>query len=296
MARTARQGFRTVMGRDPRRVRPFAMDTQARTQPLDRAALFHYWHPDRDGVEHAPAHIQEKLKALVGVDNRGRVNAAIVRPPAGAPVRSRCWLVFKRNEEITNHLSPGWFLVLAWHDGDEPNPKPLDVEDGRLFANLYLQTLKAGREVMGRDFDSAVQFYDHCMSVLDADEKKREQANRNYNDDRAKDYFDYTKIKNIGHGSKFALHHDGTSVPSKGEDNWLRERGPSLPSDVVKRDLEERRRTDGKGRPMVQKDAHKQWEFQTQKELNHYRQVQQLRDFAKARARARVSMSGTRLK
>lgn len=238
--RSARQAFKSAMGREPGRVNPFAQET-AKPQELDRAALFHYWHPDRQGVERAPAHFAKELTKIAGTNTDGEPNAVCVRPPAGAPVRSRCWLVFKRNKEITHALSPGWFLVLAWHNDDYPHPKPLPL-DNRLFANLYLQSVKAGREVMGRDFDSSVQYFDHCMSVLDRDEKKRKVANRQYSDDRSKDYYDYMKIKNIGHGSKFALHHDGTVIPSRGEQNWSRSRsGQDLPSDVVARDREETR-------------------------------------------------------
>lgn len=243
--RTARQSFRNAMGRDPGRVNSFNVSlTKENTspKPLDRAALFHYWHPDRSGVEQAPERIQTKLNAIAGFDEDGRPKAVIVRPPAGAPTRCHCWLVFKRAPEITAALSPGWFLVLAWHDGDEPRPKPLNIDDDRLWANLYLQSVKAGREVIGRDFDKAVDYFDHAMKVADENTKRTEREIDQYRDDRAKDYFDYTKIKNIGHGSKFALHHDGTIMPTKQEEAWLRERGHSLPGQVVERDRDEIKR------------------------------------------------------
>lgn len=252
--RTARQAFRTAMGRDPGRVHGFRQPLTKQTtspKPLDRAALFHYWHPDRDGVEHAPERIKARIDEIAGLDERGRSKAMVVRPPANAPVRARCWLVFKRNPEITHELSPGWFLVLAWHDGDEPIPKPLDVDDPRLLANLYLQSVKAGREVMGRDFDSAVQYFDHCMRVMDRDKEKQNKANDEYRDDRAHDYFDYTKIKNIGHGSKFALHHDGTIMPTRNEANWIRERGLDLPAAVIQRDREDLRKAKGQAAVQV---------------------------------------------
>lgn len=230
--------FAQVTGRTPGRVHPFTQELASRPKPLDRAALYHYWHPDRDGVEQAPRDFAEKLAAIAGVDENGRPKALCVRPPAGAPVRCRCWLVFKREPAITHPLSPGWFLVLAWHDQQEPDPAPLPL-DNRVLANLIVQSVKGGRDVYGRDFDNALQYYEHVMKVQDDDKARQEKSNNDYNKDRADDYYDYTKIKNIGHGSKFALHHDGTILPGRGEANWLRERGASVPGDVAARDKEE---------------------------------------------------------
>lgn len=283
--RTPRQSFRNAMGRDPGRVHSFNMPlSKESTSPkeLDRAALFHYWHPDRQGVEKAPERFQQKLNSIAGFDEDGKPKAMIVRPPAGAPVRSHCWLVFKRAPEITHHLSPGWFLVLAWHNEDYPTPKPLNIEDDRLWANLYLQTVKAGREVMGRDFDSAAQYFDHAMSVLDRDEQRHQKEVNNYRDDRAKDYYDYTKIKNIGHGSKFPLHHDGTLAPGRSEANWLRERGHDLPADVVARDKDETKQ----GSRTVRSSGSTPLERERQRETQHL-----MEEISRLRSRVSIGLS-----
>ena len=40
---------------------------------------------------------------------------------------------------------------------------------------------------------------------------------------RRRELFRSRQITNIGRGNKFALHHDGTIVPSRGELDWQRE-------------------------------------------------------------------------
>lgn len=287
-ARTPRQAFRTAMGRDPGRVHGFREEIPKPLPSLDRAALFHYWHPDRPGVEPCPADFARHLADVVGVDTNGRAKVLIVRPPANAPVRSHCWLVFKRDETITHPLSPGWFLLTAWHDGNEPHPTPLPL-DNRVLANLYLQSVKGGRDVMGRDFDTALQYFDHCMSVLDRDKRASEKEQQEYRDDRSADYWNYTKIKNIGHGSKFALHHDGTVAPGRSERNWLAQRPASVPGDVEARDRDETRRA--KGATVVQKNDHAAYAFQNSRDLDRLKVAQQIRDFAKLRRRQTVAVS-----
>lgn len=277
------------MGRDPGKVRGFQQPLNTQTpKPLDRGALFHYWHPDRDGVEFAPATVAKELTEIAGVDERGRPKLVCVRPPKGAPVRCNCWLVFKRSPEVTHELSPGWFLVMAWHDGKEPDPAPLPL-DPRLYANLYLQSVRGGRAIFGRDFDSAVKYFDHCMSILDREKERRDKSNTEYREDRAKDYWDYTKIKNIGHGSKFALHHDGTIMPTRQEANWLRERGVSLPADVVARDADEIKRASG--RTSVHTESTRASGMrQFNREFEELKVRQLIRDLAKARRRETVAV------
>lgn len=287
--RSAVAGFNRAMGRLPQRVNPFGQAVNTHPKALDAGALYTFWHPDREGVESCPADFQAKLNEIGGFDERGREKLRCVKPPAGAPIRCHGWLVFVRKPEITHWLSPGWLLVLAWNNGVEPTPKPLPL-DNRILANLYLQSLKGGREVFGRDFDSAVQYFDHVVAVMHRDKQKQEAANAQYNKDRQRDHWDYTKIKNIGHGSKFALHHDGTVMPTRNEANWVRERQADLPSDVAARDRDEIKRA--KGRTQVDApDKHKVWQSQMDRQMHDLRMGQRIRELAKERRRSTVAVS-----
>lgn len=238
--------FKRAMGRLPQRQGQHIVTPQRPIKPLDPGALFHYWYPEREGVEPAPRDFAEKL-AAVSPDVR------CVRPPAGAPLRSRCWLVWYRKREVTHWLSPGWLLVCAWHAPDG-SPLPLD---NRLLANLYLQSLQGGREIFGRDFANAREYFAHITHTIERDQAARDKLHKDDLADRTKDFTDQRKIKNIGHGSKFALHHDGTLAPSRGEANWLRERQDDLlPAEIMKQHREETRQVKGSKPNVVQIDAH----------------------------------------
>lgn len=186
--------------------------------PLDPGALDHYWHPDREGVERCPADFQREL-ALVHHD------LAIVRPPAGAPLpHPRKWLVWYRKTSITHRLCPGWLLLFIWPP--EPyEPIPLD---NRVLANLYM--------VDARRFGNGAQYFDRIVAQMESEKEHQQAQEKAFRDDRIKDYWESTKIKNIGHGSKFALHHDGTVVPSQGERAWTAERADRMLPESVARD------------------------------------------------------------
>lgn len=240
------------MGRDPGRVNPFTIPVQKRaegaTEPLDPGALYHFWHPDREGVEHAPADVTRRLLDIGGVDHEGRPVLSCCRPPAGAPIRCRGWNVFFRKPEITHRLSPGWMLILAWNDGAEPHPRPLAI-DNRMYANLHLQSLKGGRETLGRDFRNAEEYWTGIVQQLKHDKARDEEAQRNYRHDRAEDLRQTYKISTAGRGNRFALHHDGTILPSRGEQSWIRERAKhALPSDVLRAEAEYKVRQQRKSR------------------------------------------------
>lgn len=283
--RSTMQGFQRNFGRKPAKVHSFAQPVQQHQQALDPGALYHYWYPRREGVEACPPEFAAKLLEVGGMHPDGTPNLACVRPPAGAPIRCRCWLVFYHKPEVTHHLSPGWLLVTAWHNGAEPTPQPLPL-DNRLLANLTLQSLKGGRDVFGRDFDNARQYFDRVVSQMRHDKEQYEKGRQAHQDDRAKDYWDATKIKNIGHGSKFALHHDGTVFPSRGEQNWLAERGRYLPADVLARDEAETAKLPRTGRTSARVDQDAAYNFQFQKQLQEQRVRQQIRELVLARRRS----------
>jgi hypothetical protein len=192
-------------------------------RPLPQAALPHYWHPQREGVERPPDDFAEKL-ARIHVDLR------VVRPPARAPVPVRCWLVWFPKPEITYNLCPGWHLKLAWVYGTRPLPL-----DERLLAAIY--------HFDARRYSSAVEYFDR---VIEERERTKAIERKDYDNNRRaeqREWRESTKIKNIGRGSKFALHHDGTIIPSRAEVGWNEERlRTTLPSKVLReqKDLRER--------------------------------------------------------
>lgn len=218
------------MGRAPQRIPYATYVVPPAPKPLDPAALPHYWHPDRDGVEPCPRAFAEQL-ARISKD------LAICRPPAGAPLTPRSWAVWYRRDRVKHHLCPGWLLLFIWQERGEiagklaARPLPLDE---RLFANLYRCSARA--------FGGSVKYWEHVVATIKAEYEARDKADKVLRDDKKHDYWNYTKIKNIGSGSRFARHHDGSVVPSRGEANWVAERGfRDLPADV-ERDQRERPR------------------------------------------------------
>lgn len=175
---------------------------------LPDEAMDFYWHPDREGVEHAPESFMRDLRA---VDTEGRVR--IVRAPAGAPLYyEQAWMIWYRKPQVTHYLSPGWLMLMVWR-GSDGKPLPLD---GRVFSYLY--------SVSAKQFGGGRQYWEHCVSEMNRDKAAKDQTHRQGNHDRVEDYRQFTQVKNIGSGNKFSLHHDGTVVPSRGQQNWLAER------------------------------------------------------------------------
>lgn len=211
------------MGREPGKVNPFRIPVGQGRESLPAAALFHYWYPDREGVEHCPEEFNLRLREV-------SQELSCVRPPGRAPIRSRCWLVWWKCPRITHWLSPGWLLILAWHTPDG-TPLPLD---NRVFANLYLQS----RQVFG----SAKSYFDSIVADMKATTNRQQKDQLNYRHDRAHDLYNSQKISSAGRGNRFALHHDGTILPSRGEQNWRSEIDEKtlLPPEVVREQRERR--------------------------------------------------------
>lgn len=203
---------------DERRIRPGAQTFStpiATPKALPPEALYHYWYPGREGIEPCPTDFAVRLAEV-------HADLAIVKPPPQAPTPTRPWLVWYRKPAVTYWLSPGWLLLFAWQTRDG-EPLPLD---NRVFANLY--------RISAREFGSGVRYFDHIVAQMAAEKAAREKADTAYRHDRSDDYFEYTKIKSSGRGNKFALHHDGTILPGRGEANWLADRGlASMPGEVA---------------------------------------------------------------
>ena len=185
----------------------------------------HYWHPDRVGVQPAPEAVRREIAAI-------HPDLRVVKPPAGAPMDCKPWIVWYRNPDVKHPLCPGWSLVFVWEFADTKTPKPLD---NRLYANIYA--------VDGRRFGSALKYFNGCVDEISRDRQKAKAQSQALTQSMSNDVEQYRKIKNIGMGNKFALHHDGTLIPSKGEFAWRQETLYDRLPGKVRRDAEER---DGK--------------------------------------------------
>lgn len=181
----------------------------------------HFWHPDRFGVRHAADTDRKALAAF-------HPDLAVT----WHPLRER-WLVWYRKPSVTHHLCPGWLLIYVWEHPETGAYLPLNLP--LLFANLYRQSRMS--------FPNAEAYYDRLIHdaqrAKDAeDARDHEQRGR-----RSKDYFEYTKIKSIGLGSKF-VHHHQDGLPSRAELEWRQQtawmRMPQEVRDQMLRDRERR--------------------------------------------------------
>lgn len=167
----------------------------------DPEIIPYWWYPGRLGVELAPQDFLDKLVAI-------HPSLSCTKYPLDGT-----WMLWSRNPEVTHRFCPGWSLLFLWMD-EKQKPLPLD---SRVFFNLYRRD--------PRRYRRCVDYFDQINAELKDAKDRREVAMDNDRNDRVHDFQQYTKIKNIGHGSKSALHHDGTVLPSRGELLWLQQRG-----------------------------------------------------------------------
>ena len=184
---------------------PFEIDPVKPYKALPRAALFHYWHPDRTGVEPCPPAFAATLHEI-------HPDLAITRPPMRAPTRTHCWLVWYRKPTIKHPLSPGWLLLFPWLDPATNEPIALD---DRVLANIYMRS--------AIQFGNGKKYFEHCVAEMQRTEQRAEDLHQDDLHQRRKDFWNFTKISTAGRGNKFALHHDGTLLPSRNERNWINE-------------------------------------------------------------------------
>lgn len=211
------------MGRMPGRTRPFSEQAIKPYKAAPQAILMHYWHPDRMGVETAPPETQTRLADI-------HADLAIVRPPARAPVRVHCWLVWYRKPTITHPLSPGWLLLFPWMD-ETGTPLPLD--DDRVYYNIYTRSAMS--------FGNAKKYFAHIVEDMRKTTAAKEDLHHDDLQQRRKAFWDFTKISTAGRGNKFALHHDGTLLPGRGERNWLNELSYQRMPEESRREYKDRR-------------------------------------------------------
>lgn len=219
------QGFRQRTGRGLARVNPASVPIATATKEWDIGGIDHYWHPDRDGVEHAPEDFQRDL-ALISPDVK------VVRPPAGAPLYfKRAWLVWYRCPRVTYELSPGWLMLVDWRN---QHGEPMQL-DQRVFSYLY--------SISAMKFGSGRKYFEFCVAEKKREDDAKERDYTNERRDRQKDYRRFTQVKNIGAGNKFAKHHDGTIFPGPNAlAMHLQERRRVIPSAVAKDEAEQRER------------------------------------------------------
>lgn len=221
-ASTATAAFKRAMGRAPQRI-PYGTVPVTNNKPLDAGALYHYWYPGRDGVEPCPKAFAKEL-------HRVHADLGICRPPAGAPTVSHPWLVWYRKASITHWLSPGWMLLFVWQTKDL-EPLPLD---NRVFANLYT--------ISAMQFGSASAYFDSVVETMRKDKARVRAKDKADTDAQKREFMQSRKIKNIGKGNKFALHHDGGIVPSRGEANWSAELERERMPGELKKKLDDKRK------------------------------------------------------
>lgn len=195
--------FRRTFGRNPGRTRLYRVPVVKKSDPLPPESMEQYWHPGRFGVEPAPAAFAAKLKAI-------SPDLAACRPPANAPLPHK-WLVWYRRPRVKHWLCPGWLLLFVWPP-DPHEPLPLD---NRVLANLY--------QISRFRFGSAVEYFDHCVKQKAEAKQKRKDKFDAETRLRRREYLNSMKISNIGRGNKFAMHHDGTLIPSKAQLAWMKE-------------------------------------------------------------------------
>lgn len=196
---------------------------QRKGPPPGPEVLPWYWHPDREGAVPPPAAFAEQL-ARIDPDLR----------VCYSPVHER-WILWVKNPRIgrmgaAQWLCRGWQLLMLWEHSVTHEFLPLSE---LVFANVYL--ISAGR------YAGAKEYYDKLMAEA---ERAKEERSKKFDNDRQAEQNEVReswKISSAGDGSRSALHHSGTVVPSQGEAAWRAEtRKHRLPPELLKREEEDR--------------------------------------------------------
>ena len=181
---------------------------------------FVYWYPDRLGVELAPAATLTKLLAI-------HPSLSACRPPAKAPVPRARWLIWARDTKATNSFCPGWYLVFVW-------------EVTKTHAALALEPFSHLEDciyaVMAQKVGGTKAYFQKMFAMREAAKQAKEATYQDGRQAKQREFLASRRISSAGRGNRFALHHDGTIVPSKSELNWFLETAESrMPSDVRQR-------------------------------------------------------------
>lgn len=141
---------------------------------------FHwYWNPNHPAIRFGPDDFRKQIKEI---DSAYEIT--------WNPIKER-WLVFARAPKINHPICTGWKLVFV-------------VELDGEYVPLDNRTLDKARDRTVRTWGSWGKYFDHIEDNINAETQRFERAHSDEVRYGAGEYFDYTKIKNIGRGSKFA--------------------------------------------------------------------------------------------
>lgn len=177
-----------------------------------------YWNPNRESSVKAPAEFSRKLHAI-DPDLE----------TVFSPVHER-WLIWVKNPRITHWLCRGWQLLYLWEDPRTHEFLPLNE---LVFHNLML--------IDSSKYANAQAYYDRVQARIEEAKEERDKAYTAERRTRQEEMRQSHQISNLGTGSKAALHHDGSIVPSQGQQAWLDQtRKWRLPSELLKREQDEK--------------------------------------------------------
>lgn len=142
-----------------------------------------FWNPMRGSIRSAPEWFNKKLHDISEY-------LAVTWNPI-----TEHWQVWDRCPRVNHPICVGWKLLFIHRDTDG-SYLPLDE---RLFARLFA----ASADQHG----SAKKYFARVVDEMERDAEKAKKASQADVIDQAMESFDYSQIKNIGKGSKFATYH-----------------------------------------------------------------------------------------
>jgi hypothetical protein len=156
---------------------------KASRDKVDPSESRYFWYPQRLGVKLGPAEFRKRLHEIHdGLEVTWH------------PIMER-WQVWYKMPRVRYHLCPGWFLLFN-----------VETSDGE-FIPLDERTLAAVYEQSGKKWGNGLNYWNRIESEHQRQAERAQRDRDDKSDERASEYWDYMKIKNIGHGSKFANHH-----------------------------------------------------------------------------------------
>jgi hypothetical protein len=142
-----------------------------------------YWHPSRATSIGPPEWFRKQLHAF-------DPDLAVTWNPI-----TQRWQVWARCPRFQTAVCQGWRLLFI-HHGATRQYLPLDE---RVFARVY--------QVDATKNGGAKQYWNRIEAEFHRDEAKRQAALKQEAIDQAMPFWEYSQIKSIGTGSKFATYH-----------------------------------------------------------------------------------------
>ena len=153
---------------------------------VDVQESLYYWYPQRVGVKFGPEGFRKRLHEIhEGLEITWH------------PIRER-WQVWTRLPRVQFHLCPGWMLLFN-----------VETSEGE-YCPLDERTLAAVFERSGKKWGNGLNYWNRIESEHRRDADAKQQSRDDATDDRSSEQWEYMKIKNIGHGSKWTNHHSET--------------------------------------------------------------------------------------